>query len=306
MKFCDRLDVLMHHIGSDRYEVEEGLIKQDIDAIGEDINAIEDKEKNKVRNKINKFFRLKYSEEPQGIHEKTKQKLSSYFQVVADQNGRSFDPKWLNESCLLEDVDELKNSINACVPDSLFSVFHFYRNYAKLDETLRSYVGSICRDYCIYRFHSKGQLVCDVLRIDEYENGTAKCRVYIHSEEKSPKYTIYHGNMFIDKKVALYLIASKASPHSVFCPEFIFFTFSGDDAAENYGVISGISDDKKNPISTCVLLTSLCERELNPEKEVRKIKENDSRVKKTDKYSKLSGHVAPILNCQGVNLTLFD
>ncbi len=294
MNFFDRLNVLIHYTGLEIGEVETGLLNHFVD--NSDIK--EESAKTKVKRIL--------SGKAGTPNENNRKYIASFFKVISDKKGLQYNSNWLTDmECAFEEIRDLKKSIHTCMPDSLFSVFHFYRNYTKLEESLRLYVDSICRDYCIYRFHSKGKLVCDVLRIDEYENGTAKCRVYMYSDEKNYKYTIFHGNIFIKKEVALYLIASAESRHDVVSPKFIFFTFDGGDENENDGVISGIADDSKIPVSSCVLLTTLCERELNPEQDVRKINDDDDRVERTEKYTKLISHVDPILNCNGANKPIY-
>jgi hypothetical protein len=208
----------------------------------------------------------------EGIHEPkgdSRTLLASFFSQQWPEDRQPFESKWLTMT--LEELMALDKTYMQAIDERrrFTGIFRKYQEYVdKTPDSLRNLCKNHEHDYFLYRYHSSGELVRDVLRVTGHGQGHLLVTLYQHTQHDQYPQGIktYEGMGFFYRLDLLYLFFTADTEEDGPEPAFLIFRV---DNSNTYvlGTVAGISDQHA-PLCNVVLRRRLKERLPQPQNAV--------------------------------------
>lgn len=229
--------------------------------------------------KADGWWDLNRSPQKRGKHQ-----LEDFFKKIFNERNKKFDTECfdMNIDDFLRFVD-INYSEAAGIPEP-YSIFKAYRNAAVGDDYIERLINNYRGYYYLYRIHSTGSLVRDVVQIYGNEQGAALCNIYEYSSDGSQRYKLFHGNAFFSNKLIYITVSTSLSQVRDF--EMAFLMIQRHEQSNNLvGIGSGPIDNCNYPSAYRFLMVKVDEKadsieNKNVSNEVKKINKNDPICKK--------------------------
>ena len=197
-------------------------------------------------------------------------RLQLFFRRLAQRDPRAqviWRRSWLDKPLSsLEDegIDELRAAVRKF--QQPYSFARFYRDYAVCTDLLSKTVKKYCGHFFyLYRIHSDGKLVRDVLHVRGRDQEKIFCNLFLYTDRviESPKYPDWHniqrykGNVLFNQ-TSVYVICVSPDYDSEQGPEYVHIVFKRMlDRVDAMGSITALTDEDHAPASFAVYIQKL-------------------------------------------------